>query len=96
MREPQHEPVVEIGKAQRVAKLYYSGWGWPILNNLYLGWIHMHALLINDVPQILNLGHAKSAFLHISTQLVLSQGLEDLSNMVEVVFPNLAENKDVI
>ena len=51
----------------------------------------MHNLLIGDVPQILNSGHAKSEFLEISTQLVLPQCLEDLSNVVEVLFPTLAE-----
>jgi len=56
----------------------------------------MHTILINDIPQILNLGHAKSAFLQIGTQLVLSLGLKDLSNMVEVLFPTLAEDQYVI
>jgi len=56
----------------------------------------MNTLLINYVPQILNLGHTKSAFLQIGTQLVLSKGLKDLSNMVEVLFPTLVEDQDVI
>ena len=56
----------------------------------------MYNLLINDVPQILNLGQAKGAFLQVSTQLVLSKGLKDLPNMVEVLFPTLAEDQDVI
>jgi len=51
----------------------------------------MQTLLVNDVPQILNLGHAKSVFLQIGTQLVLSQALEDLSNMVELFFLDLAK-----
>jgi len=56
----------------------------------------MHTPLINDVPQILNLGHAKSAFLQIDTQFALSQGLEDLSDMVYVLFPTLTEDQDVV
>ena len=56
----------------------------------------MHTLLINDVPQILTLGHTKSTFLQIGTQLVLSQSLEDLSNMSEVLFPTLVEDQDII
>jgi len=56
----------------------------------------MHPMLINDLPQILNLGHAKSAFLQVSTQLVLLQGLKDLSNMVEVLFPTMVEDQDFI
>ena len=56
----------------------------------------MHPLFINNVSQILNLGHAKSAFLQISTQLVLPQLLEDLSDVVEVLFPTLAEDQNVI
>ena len=56
----------------------------------------MHTLLINYVPKVLNLGHIKSEFLHIGTQFVLSQGLEDLSNMKEVMFPTMAKDQDVI
>ena len=52
--------------------------------------------LINNLSQILNLGHAKCALLQIGTQLVLPQCLEDLSDVVEVLFPSLAEDKDVI
>jgi len=56
----------------------------------------MKTPLINDVPHILNLGHAKSAFLQIGTQLVLAKGLKDPLNMVEVMFPTLVEDQDVI
>ena len=49
----------------------------------------MYAILINNVSQILNLGHAKSALVQIGTQLVLPQRLEDLSDVVEVLFPSL-------
>ena len=72
MRESQHEPAIEIGKTQKVVKLYQSGWGWPITNDLDLGWIYMHPPFINNVSLLLNLGHAKSAFLKIGTQFVLS------------------------
>jgi len=34
----------------------------------------MHTLLINDVPHILKLGHAKCEFLQIGTQLCVSAG----------------------
>ena len=56
----------------------------------------MHPPLINNVSQILNLGHAKSALLQIGTQLVLPQCLEDFSDVVEMLFPSLAEDKNVI
>ena len=56
----------------------------------------MDTLLINDVPQILNLGQPKGAFLQVSTQLVLVRGFKDLLNMVEVLFPTLADDQDVI
>ena len=51
----------------------------------------MHPTLINNVSQILNLGHAKSALLQIGTQLVLSQCLQDLSDVVGVLFPSMVE-----
>ena len=85
--------MVEINKTQKAAKLFYSGWGWPIPNDLDLGWIHMHRPFINNVSLILNLGHAKSALLQIGTQLVFPQCLEDLPNVVEVLFPSMAESE---
>ena len=56
----------------------------------------MYPLFINNVSQILDLGHAKSAFLQIGTQLVLPQCLKNLSDVVEVLFPTLAEDQNVI
>ena len=56
----------------------------------------MHPPFINIVSQILKLGHTKSALLQIDTQIVLSQCLEGLLDMVEVLFPSLAEDLDVI
>jgi hypothetical protein len=49
MRESQHEPMIEIGEAQEALKFSECGWGWPVIDDLYLGWIHMHTMLINDV-----------------------------------------------
>ena len=49
MREPQHQPAVEISKTHKAVELYQSGWGWPILNDLDLHWIHMHPPFINNV-----------------------------------------------
>jgi hypothetical protein len=60
MRESQHKPTVEIGNCQKAAELYWGGWGWPIPNELDLGWIHMHPSLINNVSQILILVLAMS------------------------------------
>ena len=97
MRESQHEPAVEIRKTQKSVKLCYSGWSWPIPNDLALSWIHMHPLLINNVSQILNPGHAKISLLQIGTQIMFSRCLEDLSDVVEVLFPSLVEwPQDVI
>ena len=96
MRESQHESAVEISKTQKATKLCYSGRGSPILNDLDLGWIHMHPPFINNVSQILNLGHAKRTLLQIGTHLVLPQCLEDLSDVMKVLFPSLAEDQNVI
>jgi len=96
MREPQHEPVVEIGKTQKFAKLCQSGWDWPIHNDLDIGWIHMNPLFINNVSQILNMGHAENEFLQIGTKLVFLQCLDNLSDVLEVLFTNLVEDQDVI
>ena len=74
---------------------FHPGWN-HISNGLDLGWMHMYPKPINNVSQILNLGHAKSALVQIGTQLVLLQHLEDLSDVVEVLFPSLDEYQDVI
>jgi hypothetical protein len=49
MGESQHELAIEIGKAQEASKLSECGWGWPVTDDLDLGWIHMYAMLINNV-----------------------------------------------
>jgi hypothetical protein len=49
MRESQHEPVVEIRKAQEALKLSECDRGWLVMDDLDLGWIHMYSMLINDV-----------------------------------------------
>jgi hypothetical protein len=49
MGESQHEPAVEIGKAQEALKLSECDFGWPVTNDLDLGKIHMYTMLINDV-----------------------------------------------
>jgi hypothetical protein len=61
MGESQHEPAIEIGKAQEASKLSECGWGWPVMDDLDLGWIHMYTMLINDVAQLMDPIHAKEA-----------------------------------
>jgi hypothetical protein len=63
MRESQHEPTVEVGEAQEATELYHSLRGWPVMNELDLGRVHMHPMFIHDVPQVLNLIHVNQAFL---------------------------------
>jgi hypothetical protein len=49
MGESQHKPTIKIGKAQEAPKLNECGWGWSVMNDLDIGWIHMYAMFINDV-----------------------------------------------
>jgi hypothetical protein len=65
MGESQHKPLVEIGKAQEALKLNERGWGWPITDDLDLGWIHMCAMLINDVAQVMDPVHAEGEFFQV-------------------------------
>jgi hypothetical protein len=65
MGESQHEPAVEIGKAQEALKLSECGWGWPVTDDLDLGWIHMYAMLINYVAQVMDPVHAEGAFFQV-------------------------------
>jgi hypothetical protein len=54
MGESQHEPMVEIGKAEEALKLSECGWGYPVTDDLDIGWIHMYTMLINDVAQVMD------------------------------------------
>jgi hypothetical protein len=65
MGESQHEPAVEIGKAQEALKLSECGWGWTVTDDLYLGWIHMYAMMINDVAQVMDLLRVERAFFQV-------------------------------
>jgi hypothetical protein len=47
--ESQHEPRIEIGKAYEAPKLSECGWGWPVMNDLDIGLIDMHPILIKKV-----------------------------------------------
>jgi hypothetical protein len=65
MGESQHEPAVEISKAQETLNLSEYGWGWPVTDDLDLGWIHMYSMLINDVSQVMDPVHAEGAFFQV-------------------------------
>jgi len=93
MGESQHEPPIKICKAQKVAKLSYSGRGWLISNDLDLSQIHMHAMLIYDVTQMLDLADAKGAFFQIGTHFVLLKCLKYLPNVLQMFFPTLVEDE---
>jgi len=65
MGESQHELAVEIGKAQEASNLSESGWGWTVTDDLDLGWIHMYAMLINYVAQVMDPFHVEGAFFQV-------------------------------
>jgi hypothetical protein len=65
MGETQHEPAVEIGKAQEAPKLSEFCWGWPVMDDLDLGWIHMYTMLINDVAQVMDPVHTEGVFFQV-------------------------------
>ena len=69
MVESQHEPVVEIGKAQEAPKLSECGWGWPVMDDLDLGWIHMYAMLINYVAQVMDPVNTEGSFFQVGISL---------------------------
>jgi hypothetical protein len=91
MGECQHEPAVEIGKAQEAMNLSECCWGWPVTDDLDLGWIHMYAMLINDVPQVMDDVHVEGSFFQVGVYLLLSQGVQKLLNMLQVFGPSLVE-----
>jgi hypothetical protein len=56
----------------------------------------MHAMLINDVAQVMNLVHVEGEFFQVGVELVLLQGVQNLLNMLQVFFPSLVLNEDLI
>jgi hypothetical protein len=84
MGESQPEPMVEIGKAQEDLKLSEFGLGWRVMDDLDFGWIHMYSMLINDVSQVMNYFHVEGSFFKVGVELVLSQGVHNLLNMLQV------------
>jgi hypothetical protein len=71
MGESQHEPLVEISKAQEALKLSDCGWGFPVTDELDFGWIHMYTMLIKYVAQVMNLVHAEGAIFRVCEEMVL-------------------------
>jgi hypothetical protein len=65
MGESQHEPVVEIGESERVLKISECVWGCPVMNDLDLGWIHMYAMMINYVAQVMGHVHGEGSFIQV-------------------------------
>jgi hypothetical protein len=57
--------VVKIGKAQKDLKLSECGWGWPVTDDLDLGWIHMYSMLINNVAYLMGPVHVEGAFFQV-------------------------------
>jgi len=90
MGESQHEPAMEICKAQEAPKLSECGWGWLVTDDLDLGWIHVHTMLINNVA------HAEGSFFQVGIYLVLPQGVHNLLNMLQVFRPSLVVDEDAI
>ena len=44
----------------------------------------------------MDLVHAKGGFLQVGVELVLSESVQNLMNMLQVFFPSLVVNEDVI
>jgi hypothetical protein len=65
MGETQHKLIVEISKSQEAPKLSECFWGWLVTDDLDVGWIHMYAMLINDVAQVMDPVHAEGAFFQV-------------------------------
>jgi hypothetical protein len=65
MGETQHEPAVEIGKAQEALKLSEYCWVCLVMDDSDIGWIHMYTMLIKDVAQVMDLVHAEGAFFQV-------------------------------
>jgi hypothetical protein len=65
MIESQHKPRIEIDKAEEDLKLRKCGQGWLVMDDLDLGWINMHPMLIKNIVKVLDHVHAKGSFFQI-------------------------------
>jgi hypothetical protein len=57
--------MVEVGKAQEAVEIGHFIRSWPIADDLDLGWIHIHHMLIHYVSQILDSLHVEGTLLQI-------------------------------
>jgi maltodextrin utilization protein YvdJ len=55
--------MIEVGKGQEALKLSECCRGWPVTNDLDLGWIYMDNILIYNVSKALDLVHVEGTFL---------------------------------
>lgn len=56
----------------------------------------MHNIGIHDVSQILDSIHVEWAFLYFGIQLLLSQGVEDLLNVLQMFYLGFVVDEDAI
>jgi hypothetical protein len=65
MREPQHKLAVKVVEVEEAMELGQCLRGQPIADDLDLGWVHMHTLLIHNVSQLLYSLHVEGTLLQI-------------------------------
>ncbi len=69
-------------------------WKWPFLDVLHLPLVHQNAILIDDVAEELNRGVMEFTLLQFQVEMVLSEFLEELLNVVAMFgqIPGVYEN----
>lgn len=58
------EPTIRFGKSQEALQLFLGLWEWPINDGRDLCWIHLDAILGNDVAEEGHRRGVKVSFLH--------------------------------
>lgn len=83
-------------ESKESSQLLDIGWGWPILNSLDLGWFSGKTLAGYNMAKILNALLGKCTFRFLNQELIGSNDLEHLVQVVHMLIQCLAIYQYVI
>ena len=80
--KPADEAVVVISKSPKGLEFFHRFWGRPIKHHRYLSQVHAYNLLPHNVSKEFNFSGTKGVFWAFSFQLVLTQPLQGLPQVL--------------
>ena len=86
VRVATSEPTIIISKSKKTSQLDHLVRHLPLFDNTYPGLIHMQLPLANDMPQEMYLMLSELTLLVRDVQLIFSYDLENLSQVIHMLF----------